>query len=73
MYCGCSVRPTLIERYSASSTGLSPDDLVVAFVALGHFERKGLPQLLDGLARLDVPKLKLLVVGGRDELIRDIG
>jgi glycosyltransferase involved in cell wall biosynthesis len=41
----------------------------VAFVALGHYERKGLPLLLDALRRCDDPRLKLVVVGGREDLV----
>jgi glycosyltransferase involved in cell wall biosynthesis len=51
------------------SVGLTPDDTVLTFVALGHFERKGLPLLLAALRQIDRPDLKLLVVGGREDLI----
>jgi glycosyltransferase involved in cell wall biosynthesis len=49
--------------------GLSPDDVVLSFVALGAFERKGLPQLIEAIARLQEPMLKLLVVGGSEGLV----
>lgn len=49
--------------------GLSPQDLVLVFIALGHYERKGLPQLLEALAQKIDPRLKLIVVGGRDDLV----
>lgn len=59
---------------------LHPEDLVLVFVALGHFERKGLPQILRSMAGVDDPRLKLMVVGGRDRLVnryelltRDLG
>ncbi|MCA9881984.1 MAG: glycosyltransferase family 4 protein [Anaerolineae bacterium] len=47
------------------------DDLVMVFVALGDFERKGLPQLLDAMAQVPSPKLKLLVVGGNESTLAD--
>jgi glycosyltransferase involved in cell wall biosynthesis len=49
--------------------GLVEDDLVLAFVALGHFERKGLPQLLDAMKQTPSARLKLLAVGGMPDLI----
>jgi len=42
---------------------------VLVFVALGHFERKGLPLLLDALGQLQSPRLKLLVVGGEADVV----
>jgi glycosyltransferase involved in cell wall biosynthesis len=50
--------------------GFGPQDLVAAFVALGHYERKGLPLLLDALGRVDDPTLKLLIVGGTTAAVR---
>lgn len=44
-------------------------DLLLVFVALGHFERKGLPPLLSALAKITEPGLRLIVVGGRSGLI----
>jgi len=49
--------------------GYSDDDVVMIFMALGHFERKGLPYLLDGMVRYNQPRLKLMVVGGTADLI----
>lgn len=51
--------------------GFKPDDIVFLFAALGHFERKGLPILLQALSRLDVKRAKLLVVGGNSGLIEE--
>jgi glycosyltransferase involved in cell wall biosynthesis len=51
--------------------GLAESDLVLVFTALGHFERKGLPLVMEAMhdnARSDV---KLLVVGGEKSLVRD--
>jgi glycosyltransferase involved in cell wall biosynthesis len=47
-----------------ASNGFDADDLVLVFVALGQFERKGLPQLLDAMSLVSDPHVKLLVVGG---------
>jgi glycosyltransferase involved in cell wall biosynthesis len=52
------------------SLGFTPGDLVLTFIALGHFERKGLPLLLSALQTVDRPEVKLVVVGGRADLIR---
>ncbi len=49
--------------------GFKPDDIVMIFIALGHFERKGLPVLMEAMASLNQPSLKLLVIGGTDDLI----
>ena len=48
---------------------LKQEDVVLVFVALGHFERKGLPLLLQALAQLNEPQLKLIVVGGEPSLV----
>ena len=53
------------------SLGLADDDVVLLFTALGHFERKGLPLLLEALAELKNPSLKLVVVGGESDLVRN--
>ncbi len=50
--------------------GFAPEDTVFMFSALGQFERKGLPLLLEALAAIQNPKAKLLVVGGEVDLIR---
>jgi glycosyltransferase involved in cell wall biosynthesis len=49
--------------------GFEPSDCVFVFAALGQFERKGLPLLLEALAQLKNPEAKLLVVGGEADLI----
>jgi len=49
--------------------GLHEDSFVLAFVALGQFERKGLPILLEALSRLKDRQLELLVVGGQNSAI----
>jgi glycosyltransferase involved in cell wall biosynthesis len=42
---------------------------VFVFVALGQFERKGLPLLLEALSRLPSSRANLIVVGGEPDLI----
>lgn len=47
----------------------SPEDVVLVFVALGHFERKGLPLVLEALRQLGDKRVKLWVVGGEADLV----
>jgi len=49
--------------------GLGEDSFVLAFVALGQFERKGLPILLDALSTLQDRQVELLVVGGENSAV----
>ena len=49
--------------------GWGPAHQVITFVALGHFERKGLPILLEALALRRNPNLRLCVVGGSSALV----
>jgi glycosyltransferase involved in cell wall biosynthesis len=58
------------ERFRAS-LGLTPSDIAVAFVALGHYELKGLPLLLAALAKNKGAHLKLLVIGGSVSLVSE--
>jgi glycosyltransferase involved in cell wall biosynthesis len=61
--------PTDFDRTAfRSSQGWGADDVVLVFVALGHFERKGLPQVLDAMVSLKTPRLKFYVVGGEPGL-----
>ncbi len=63
-------RPAAFDRDEVRSQyGFSPDDLVLVFVALGHFERKGLPLLLAALKEVDNPQLKLMIVGGTSYML----
>ncbi|MCA9881498.1 MAG: glycosyltransferase family 4 protein [Anaerolineae bacterium] len=50
---------------------LEDDDFALIFVALGDFERKGLPLLLDAITQIQSPKLKLLIVGGNESTLTD--
>jgi aryl-alcohol dehydrogenase-like predicted oxidoreductase/glycosyltransferase involved in cell wall biosynthesis len=58
------------RRGRRSLLGLDEDDVAITFIALGHFERKGLPLLLEALRSLGDPHLKLVVVGGQPDLVR---
>ena len=49
--------------------GIEDRDLVGLFVALGQFERKGLPLLLQALGTPEMQQVKLIVVGGEPDLI----
>ena len=49
--------------------GFAPSDFVLAFSALGHFDRKGLPLILESLTAPSQLQTKLLVIGGEPDLI----
>ncbi|GGN04550.1 hypothetical protein GCM10007092_18860 [Thermus composti] len=49
--------------------GAGPEDVVLVFVALGHFEHKGLPLVLEALRQLGDKRVKLWVVGGEADLV----
>jgi glycosyltransferase involved in cell wall biosynthesis len=51
------------------SLGMSREHIVATFVALGHFERKGLFYIFSAMQRLQHPHLKLLIVGGQGSSI----
>jgi glycosyltransferase involved in cell wall biosynthesis len=55
------------RRAFRHNLGIGEQDVVALFVALGQFERKGLPLLLQALARTG--QVKLIVVGGETDLI----
>jgi glycosyltransferase involved in cell wall biosynthesis len=72
--------PVDVDRYSRAGRGevrekvrkelsFRKSDRVFVFVALGQFERKGLPILLDAIRSIDDPGVKLLVVGGTRGLV----
>jgi len=50
--------------------GFTDTDTVLVFVALGHFERKGLPLILEAMKQELPGYVKLLVVGGQSDLIK---
>ena len=53
--------------------GIDDQDLVGLFVALGQFERKGLPLVLQALEGPGMERVKLIVVGGEADLIARYG
>jgi glycosyltransferase involved in cell wall biosynthesis len=53
--------------------GCSEDDILISFVALGQYERKGLPLLLQAIAsssKAGKSDVHLVVVGGPDSLVK---
>jgi glycosyltransferase involved in cell wall biosynthesis len=52
-------RSTVLEQF-----GLSSDVKLLCFAALGDFSRKGLGIILESLAGVDDPSVRLIVVGG---------
>lgn len=66
---GCRQPESFDRNGFRESLHYRPDDLVVVFVALGHFERKGLPLLLEAVRIVDDPRIRLLVVGGERDLV----
>lgn len=53
--------------------GCSQDDILISFVALGQYERKGLPLLLQAIAscpKVGKSNVHLVVVGGPDTLVK---
>jgi glycosyltransferase involved in cell wall biosynthesis len=62
--------PAEFDRESfRRNLGLLSEELSLVFVALGQFERKGLPLLLEALQHVNNPRLKLVVVGGEPDLV----
>jgi len=57
--------PANFDRHAfRENLGWTSEDIVLAFVALGHYERKGLPLLLEALRDANDSRLKVIVVGG---------
>jgi glycosyltransferase involved in cell wall biosynthesis len=50
--------------------GFGDDELVMVFVAAGHFERKGLPLLLEAMRQVSNPHVRLVVVGGQPGVLQ---
>ena len=50
--------------------GFDLEDVVLVFAALGNFEHKGLPLVLEAMAGLNQSRLKLVVVGGKPDVVR---
>ena len=71
--------PVDLERYAADAgqrltarpeLDLKDGGIVLVFVALGHFERKGLGPLIEAMAVERLQDVRLLVVGGRANATR---
>jgi glycosyltransferase involved in cell wall biosynthesis len=63
-------RPPTFDRDSFRARhGFGTADVVFLFAALGQFERKGLPLLLEAVKDLHCEQAKLMVVGGERGLI----
>ena len=66
-------KPPSFERAELrSQLGISKEDIVISFVALGDFARKGLPELMQALNEdtLKNKPFKILVAGGNTQEIR---
>ena len=57
------------RQTSRNRLGFVEGDVVGLFVALGQFERKGLPLLLEALRAPEMSTVKLMVVGGQPDLL----
>jgi len=63
-------RPASFDRVAfRSEFGFGTEDAVFLFAALGQFERKGLPLLLEALKGADSAHTKLMVVGGEPGVV----
>jgi glycosyltransferase involved in cell wall biosynthesis len=62
------------RRATRAELGVGADDRLLVFVALGHFENKGLPEVYTALTHLtDTPnRLALVVVGGFADRVRQL-
>jgi glycosyltransferase involved in cell wall biosynthesis len=64
--------PEGFDRQELRNTlGVGRDDVLMVFVALGQYERKGLPYVMEAMRRMQDPAVKLVVVGGGDDLVRN--
>jgi glycosyltransferase involved in cell wall biosynthesis len=63
-------RPHSFDRAGfRAALGVTESDTLLVFTALGHFERKGLPLVLQAMTQISRDDLKLNVVGGERELV----
>jgi glycosyltransferase involved in cell wall biosynthesis len=53
-----------------SELSLPQKNIVMVLMALGHFERKGLPVLLEAMSIASESELSLVVVGGREDSLK---
>lgn len=64
-------RPDGFDRTAfRAGLGLGDRDTVLLFIAHGHFDRKGLPVLLEAHRQLADPRTVVLVVGGTEQGLR---
>jgi glycosyltransferase involved in cell wall biosynthesis len=59
------------SRPIRESFGFRDEDIVMVFIALGDFSRKGLDLLLEAISKLSTPQAKLLVVGGSSSEVKE--
>jgi glycosyltransferase involved in cell wall biosynthesis len=63
-------RPAEFDRLAfRHALHIEAGDLVLGFVALGHFERKGLSLLLEALAEIRGSNVRLVVAGGNPGVV----
>lgn len=68
---GSLERPASFNREGfRDNLDLQRSDVVCIFCALGHFERKGLPLLMEALCSPALGSIKLLVVGGEADSLK---
>ncbi len=65
-------RPASFDRESyRQQLGVKPGELLFNFIAMGQYERKGLPFLLEAMAQRPDLKCRLVVIGGQPDLVRE--
>jgi glycosyltransferase involved in cell wall biosynthesis len=65
------IKPREFDRdVSRNELALEQDELTLVFIALGQYERKGMPLILEALRRIEGAKSRLLVVGGEADLVK---
>ncbi len=63
-------RPADFDRAGVRrAMGFGESDLVLCFIALGQFERKGLPLVMEAMTDPSLSDVKLNVVGGETDLV----
>jgi glycosyltransferase involved in cell wall biosynthesis len=66
------IKPQEFNRdVSRNELALEHDELVLVFIALGQYERKGISLILEAFRRLNGVKPRLLVVGGEADLVKN--
>lgn len=61
----------LIRMNTRRNLDIAPNEVALVFVALGHFERKGLPLVMEAIRDMPDAAIKLLVVGGQRGTVAD--